>query len=77
MLEQSSVLGNRMKELRALQKMTQAELAELTGVTRKTVNTVENKVFIPSTVLALKFARILGVTVDELFYLESEEDTPD
>lgn len=65
----AGALGNRMKALRAERKMTQADLAEAVGVTRKTVNTVENQVFIPSTLLALKFAQALGVSVDDLFYL--------
>ena len=49
--------------------LTQAELALQVGVTRKTINTVENGVFIPSTVLALGLARALGVTVEALFSL--------
>ena len=53
--------------------MTQVELADAVGVTRKTVNTVENKVFVPSTILALKLAEILDVKVDELFYLDKED----
>lgn len=64
-------LANRLKELRARANLTQAELAERIGVTRKTINTVENGVFTPSTLLALKLARALGVSVDEAFYLES------
>lgn len=48
---------------------TQAELAERVGVSRKTINTVENGVFIPSTVLALKLARALGRPVEALFAL--------
>ena len=48
---------------------TQAELAEHVGVSRKTINTVENMVFIPSTVLALKLARVLGKRVEDLFEL--------
>ena len=71
----AAALGNHLKALRAQRKMTQADLAEAVGVTRKTVNTVENQVFIPSTLLALKFAQALGVTVDELFYL-IETETP-
>ncbi|MEM0987096.1 MAG: helix-turn-helix transcriptional regulator [Pseudomonadota bacterium] len=72
----AGALGNRLKAFRAQQKMTQANLAGAVGVTRKTVNTVENQVFIPSTLLALKFAKTLGVKVDELFYLV-ETDLPD
>ena len=50
--------------------VTQAQLAETVGVSRKTINTVENRVFTPSTLLALKRARALGVTVEALFELE-------
>jgi putative transcriptional regulator len=62
-------LGNRLKERRGELGLTQAELAERCGVTRKTVNTVENGVFIPSTVLALKLARALSEPVETLFWL--------
>lgn len=55
---------------------TQAELAERVGVSRKTINTIENGVFTPSTVLALKLARELGVSVHRLFELGSPESLP-
>jgi len=64
-------LANRLKEKRGELGLTQAELAEAVGVTRKTVNTVENGVFVPSTLLALKLARALSSPVEELFWLES------
>ena len=63
-------LGNRLKERRGELGLTQAELAELCGVTRKTVNTVENCVFIPSTVLALKLSKALSEPVETLFWLD-------
>ena len=63
-------LVNRLKERRAELGLTQAELAEAVGVTRKTVNTVENGVFVPSTVLALKLARALSEPVEKLFWLD-------
>ncbi len=63
-------LGNRLKERRAEVGLTQAELAEACGVTRKTVNTVENGVFVPSALLALKLARALKEPVESLFWLE-------
>jgi len=62
-------LRNRIKDLRAARCLTQEELAELVAVTRKTVNTVENGRFVPSTVLALRLARALRVRVDDLFSL--------
>jgi len=63
------LLANRLKALRAERGWTQAELAERVGVTRKTVNTVENGVFTPSTVLALKMARAFDLPVETLFWL--------
>ncbi|HYD23919.1 MAG TPA: helix-turn-helix transcriptional regulator [Croceibacterium sp.] len=62
-------LGNRLRELREAKGLTQAQLADLIGVSRKTVNTVENGVFTPSTVVALKLAGALGCSVEELFFL--------
>ena len=64
-------LTNRLREARAERGWTQAELAERIGVTRKTINTVENGVFTPSTILALKLARALDTTVEALFQLTS------
>lgn len=63
-------LANGIKERRAGLGLTQAELAEKVGVTRKTVNTVENGVFTPSALLALKLARALNVPVEDLFWIE-------
>lgn len=63
-------LGVRLKEARTAAGLTQAELAERVGVSRKTVNTVENGVFIPSTLLALKLAQALKAKVEDLFYLD-------
>ena len=65
----AETLGNRLREAREAKGWTQAELAERIGVSRKTVNTVENGVFVPSTVVALKLAAALGCPVEELFYL--------
>lgn len=63
-------LGVRLKELRTNAGMTQAELAERVGVSRKTINTVENGVFVPSTFLALKLAAALRKKVEDIFYLD-------
>jgi putative transcriptional regulator len=68
----SERLANRLHDIRTEQGLTQAALAELVGVSRKTVNTVENGVFVPSTVLALKLARALGRPVEALFSLTDD-----
>ncbi|EAP88972.1 MAG: transcriptional regulator [Oceanicaulis sp.] len=67
-----SGLENAMKALRAEAGLTQADLAARVGVTRKTINTVENGVFTPSALLALKIARALGQPVEQVFWLSDE-----
>ena len=62
-------LANTLREAREARGWTQAELAERIGVSRKTINTVENGVFVPSTVIALKLATALGEPVESLFSL--------
>ena len=69
-----SGLENAMKTLRAEAGLTQAELALQVGVTRKTINTVENGVFIPSALLALKIARALGQPVENVFWFQDGSD---
>jgi putative transcriptional regulator len=66
----SDRLRNALKERRAELGLTQSELADRCGVSRKTINTVENGVFVPSTVLALMLAAVLERRVEELFWLE-------
>jgi len=65
----ASELGTRLREMRTEAGLTQAQLAEMIGVSRKTINTVENGVFVPSTTLALKLARALKTSVESLFFL--------
>ena len=60
-------LTNTLRAAREAAGLTQAQLAEAIGVSRKTVNTVENGVFVPSTVIALKLAAVLGQPVEALF----------
>lgn len=63
-------LGNAMKALRGEKGLTQADLAAAVQVTRKTINTVENGVFTPSALLALKIAEALGKPVEAVFWIE-------
>jgi putative transcriptional regulator len=50
--------------------LTQEDLAKKVGVTRKTINTIENGVFTPSAYLALKIAKAFGEPVENIFYIE-------
>ena len=62
-------LGNRLREARKQHGLTQAELALLAGASRKTINTIENQVYVPSTILALALAAALETSVEALFFL--------
>lgn len=62
-------LTNTLKQRRSERRLTQAELAAAIGVSRKTINTIENGVFVPSTVLALELAAYFEVPVEALFQL--------
>jgi len=62
-------LANHLKDRRKALGLTQAELAQQVRVSRKTINTVENGIFVPSTILALRLARALSVKVEDLFNL--------
>ena len=66
-------LGNSLKVHRAMHDLTQAELAGLAGITRASVNAIEGGRMVPSVILALKLAKALGVTVDDLFRIASAE----
>lgn len=63
-------LANKLKDRRGELGLTQAQLAEKVGVTRKTVNTVENGVFTPSATLAIKLAKALELSVEQLFWID-------
>ena len=63
-------MKNRLKVARAEADLTQEELAKLIGVSRQTINAVESGRYVPSTVLALKMARVFGKPVEEVFFLE-------
>ncbi len=61
---------NTIKVERAKKNMTQEELAQLIGVSRQTINSIEANRYTPSTILALKIAATFGTTVNELFRLQ-------
>ena len=63
-------MKNNIRVERAIQNITQADLAAQTGVSRQTINSIESNKYIPSTLLALKIARIFGKPLEEIFMLE-------
>ena len=62
-------LNNRLEELRRKAGLTQQELSEKAEVSRKSINAIENGIYVPSTVLSLKIAKTLGCKVEDLFQL--------
>ena len=66
-------MKNNLRVERARVRMTQQELADKTGVTRQTIVAIEQGKFNPSTVLAIKMARVFNVTIEALFELEETD----
>ncbi len=66
-------MKNRIRVARAEVRMTQQQLADAAGVSRQTINAIESGRFVPSTMLALKMARIFGTSVENLFSLDEED----
>lgn len=63
-------MKNNIKVERAIKNLTQEELANQVGVSRQTINAMEANKYVPSTVLALKIAKIFNKQVEEIFILE-------
>lgn len=63
-------MNNNIKVERAIKNMTQEELANKVSVSRQTINAMEANKYVPSTVLALKIAKVFNKPVEEIFFLE-------
>ena len=63
-------MTNNLRVERAIHNLTQGELAEKIGVSRQTINAIESNKYVPSTVLALKMARLFQKPVEAIFQLE-------
>jgi putative transcriptional regulator len=61
---------NNIRIERAFKNITQSDLAEQVSVSRQTINSIESNKYVPSTVLALKIARVFEKPVEEIFMLE-------
>ncbi len=66
-------MKNNIKVQRAMKNMTQADLAKHIGVSRQTINAMEGNKYVPSTILALKIARLFEKQVADIFELEAED----
>ena len=66
-------MKNKIKELRKKKELRQEDLAEKLSVTRQTIIAVENDKYNPTLELAMKMAKLLETTVEELFELEEEK----
>jgi putative transcriptional regulator len=69
-LDMGHNVRNRIRELRSERGWTQQELAELVGVSRQSINSIERNRYVPSLPLALQFARVFGCPTDAIFTLE-------
>ena len=69
-----ATLGNHVRKYRfEKDEMTQQQLANIIGVTRLTIHSIEKNKFVPSTLLALKLARFFNTQVENLFYIDEEK----
>lgn len=66
-------MKNNIRVERAIVNITQADLADKIGVSRQSINAIESNKYVPSTILALKIARVFGKKVEEIFELEESD----
>jgi putative transcriptional regulator len=66
-------MQNKIKVQRAILNITQEELATRISVSRQTINAIELNKYVPSTLLALKMAKVFNTSVEEIFSLEDDD----
>jgi len=66
-------MKNNIRVKRAIKNITQDDLADQVAVSRQTINSIESNKYVPSTVLALKIARVFGKPVEDIFTLEDKD----
>ena len=68
------LLTNVLKTHRTNNKLTQAQLADMAGITRKSVNAIETGKMVPSVVLALRISMVLNTPVETLFTIQAQQN---
>lgn len=68
------MIENRIKILRAVKNWTQADLADLLGVSRQAIISIEKYKYTPSLELAFKIAKVFQASIDEVFMLKEEDE---
>lgn len=68
-------LDNRIRVFRAEHRISQGDLAEAIGVSRKTISTIEVGRFVPSTIIALQIARYFDAKLEDVFWLKDQGDS--
>ena len=66
-------MKNRLEEIRKKQGIKQEELAQVMGVSRQTIGSLENGRYNPSIILAIKLARFFGMAVEDIFIYDENE----
>ena len=66
-------MTNNIRVERAIKRITQQQLAELVQVSRQTINAIEQGKYVPSTILALKIAKVFEKSLDDIFQLEESD----
>ena len=72
-LDMTPAIRNRVREMRTERGWTQQELADAVGVSRQSINSIENDRYVPSLPLALTFARVFKCATDDIFTLEKKK----
>jgi putative transcriptional regulator len=72
-LDMPPIVKNRVKDLRLARGWTQEELAAALGVSRQSINSIENNRYVPSLPLALAAARVFKCSTDDIFTLEKKK----
>jgi len=68
----SCSMKNDVRQLRIDRDLTQQQLSEALKVSRQTINAIETDRYTPSLPLAIALARFFGISVEEMFHVESE-----